>query len=635
MITVTLTDGSQRTYDAALTVAEVAADIGPGLAQAALAGRVNDQLVDLSYCLDQDATLAIVTGQSEDGLEVLRHSTAHLMAQAVQRLYPKVEVTIGPVIADGFYYDFASDDPFTEEDLAKITAEMKKIIKEKLPVERFEMSRDEAVDFFTSKGEHYKAEIIRDIPADETLSLYRQGEFTDLCRGPHVPNTGKLKVFKLMSVAGAYWRGDSSNAMLQRIYGTAWHDKKDLKDYIYRLEEAEKRDHRKLGKKMDLFHFQEEAPGMVFWHPRGWSIYQTIQQYMRRKLNQREYQEINTPTIVEYSLWEKSGHADKFGDDMFSVESEGRQFAVKPMNCPCHVQVFNQGLKSYRDLPIRLAEFGSCHRNEPSGALHGLMRVRGFVQDDAHIFCEEKDIAKEVSEFIDFLHEVYADFGFTDIIYRLSTRPENRVGSDADWDKSEKALADALDDKNIDWQELPGEGAFYGPKIEFSLRDCLGRVWQCGTIQVDFSMPGRLEAAYIDEAGDRKTPVMLHRAILGSFERFIGILIEHHAGNLPLWLAPTQAAILNITGQQSEYAEKIGQTLKNKGFRAIFDLRNEKIGYKIRQHTLSKTNYLVIVGNQELEDNTVTVRSHNGEDLGSMTVETLIAMMNQQIKDKN
>lgn len=634
MITVTLADGSQRQYDSALTVAEVAEDIGPGLAQAALAGQVNDQMVDLSYEITEDSELNIITGQSDEGLEVLRHSTAHLMAQAVQRLFPDVEVTIGPVIDHGFYYDFATDQAFSDEDLAKITAEMKKIVKEKLPVERFELSRDDAVDFFEKKGEHYKAEIIRDIPADETLSLYRQGEFTDLCRGPHVPNTGKLKVFKLMSVAGAYWRGDSRNAMLQRIYGTAWHNKKDLKDYLFRRQEAEKRDHRKLGKKMDLFHFQEEAPGMVFWHPRGWAIYQSVRGYMRDKLNQRDYQEINTPSIVEYSLWERSGHADKFGEDMFSVASEGRQFAIKPMNCPCHVQVFNQGLKSYRDLPIRLAEFGSCHRNEPSGALHGLMRVRGFVQDDAHIFCEEKDIAREVSEFIDFLHEVYADFGFTDIIYRLSTRPEKRVGSDAVWDKSEQALAKALDDKNIDWQELPGEGAFYGPKIEFSLKDSLDRVWQCGTIQVDFSMPGRLDASYVDEAGERVAPVMLHRAILGSFERFIGILIEHHAGQLPLWLAPTQVAVLNITGQQSEYAMKIGKTLKNQGFRAIYDLRNEKIGYKIRQHTLNKTNYLVIVGNNELDNETVTVRIHSGEDLGSMTLDALMDKLSTEIKEK-
>ncbi len=634
MITVTLADGTQRTFDQALTVHAVAEDIGPGLANAALAARVDGEMVDLSHIINKDVELTIVTGNTDDGLEVIRHSTAHLMAQAVQRLFPEVEVTIGPVIDNGFYYDFASQEPFQESDLQKITAEMKKIVKEKLPVERFEMSRNDAIEFFTDKGEKYKAEIISDIPEEEVLSLYRQGEFTDLCRGPHVPNTGKIKVFKLMSIAGAYWRGDSNNEMLQRVYGTAWSDKKDLKAYLHLLEEAEKRDHRKLGKKMDLFHFQEEAPGMVFWHDRGWSIYQAIQQYMRQKLNARDYKEINTPSVVEYTLWEKSGHADKFGDDMFSVESENRQFAVKPMNCPCHVQVYNQGLKSYRDLPIRLAEFGSCHRNEPSGALHGLMRVRGFVQDDAHIFCQENQISEEVSQFIDFLHEVYTDFGFNDIIYRISTRPEKRVGSDAVWDKSEKALADALDAKGIDWEELPGEGAFYGPKIEFSLKDCLGRVWQCGTIQVDFSMPNRLEATYIDENGDRVTPVMLHRAILGSFERFIGILLEHHAGNMPLWLSPTQVAVLNITGQQSEYAKKIGKKLKNQGFRAIYDLRNEKIGYKIRQHTLNKINYLVVVGNQELESETIAVRSHDGQDLGSMKVEELMQLMDLQINEK-
>lgn len=634
MITVTLADGSQRNYDHALSVADVAMDIGPGLANAALAGKVDGELVDLSYQIQQDAELSIVTPTTEEGLEVIRHSSAHLLAQAVQRLYPGVQVTIGPVIEDGFYYDFSTPEPFHEEDLAKIEAEMKKIVKEKLAVERFEMTRDDAVKFFEDKGEIYKAEIIKDIPADEVLSLYRQGEFTDLCRGPHVPSTGKLKVFKLMKVAGAYWRGDSNNEMLQRVYGTAWADKKELKAYLFRLEEAEKRDHRKLGKRMELFHFQDEAPGMVFWHERGWSIYQSIRQYMRKKLNLRDYREVNTPTVVEYTLWEKSGHADKFGDDMFSVESEHRQFAVKPMNCPCHVQVYNQGLKSYRDLPIRLAEFGSCHRNEPSGALHGLMRVRGFVQDDGHIFCQESHISEEVSEFIDFLHEVYADFGFNDIIYRISTRPEKRVGSDEIWDKSEKALADALDAKGIAWEELPGEGAFYGPKIEFSLKDCLGRVWQCGTIQVDFSMPNRLEASYIDEHGEKQVPVMLHRAILGSFERFIGILIEHHAGNMPLWLSPTQVVVLNITGAQAEYAENIGQTLKNKGYRAIFDLRNEKIGYKIRQHTLTKANYLVIVGNKEMETGTVTVRSHDGKDLGSMTLDQLEAMMQQQIENK-
>ncbi len=635
MPTITLTDGSQRQYDAPLSAAQVAEDIGPGLLNAALAAQVNGQLVDLSTVIEDDAQLAIVTGRDDAGLEVVRHSTAHLLAQAVKRLYPKVQVTIGPVIENGFYYDFSSEHHFSDEDLQAISQEMNQIVKEKLPVERFELSRDEAIKFFESLGEKYKADIIRDIPADEVLSLYRQGEFVDLCRGPHVPNTSKLKVFKLTHVAGAYWRGDSRNEMLQRIYGTAWLNKQDLKDHLHRLAEAEKRDHRKLGKQMDLFHFQEEAPGMVFWHPRGWSIYQSLRQYMRAQLKQHDYQEINTPAVVEYTLWEKSGHADKFGDDMFSVESEHRMFAVKPMNCPCHVQVYNQGLKSYRDLPLKLAEFGSCHRNEPSGALHGLMRVRGFVQDDAHIFCTENQIQQQVSEFIDLLHEVYADFGFSEIIYRLSTRPEQRVGDDEVWDRAEKALADALDGKQIPWEELPGEGAFYGPKIEFSLKDCLDRVWQCGTIQVDFSMPARLDASFVDEDGERKPPVMLHRAILGSFERFIGILIEHHAGNLPLWLAPVQAAVVNITGQQSEYAAEISETLKNQGFRVILDLRNEKIGYKIRQHTLAKVSYLIVVGNQEMADNTVSVRSHAGEDLGSMSPDDLVTLLHRQVENKN
>ncbi|MCF6318496.1 MAG: threonine--tRNA ligase [Proteobacteria bacterium] len=632
---VTLADGSQRQFDNTVTAFDVAADIGPGLANAALAARINGELVDLSTKISTDVELAIVTSRGDDGLEVIRHSTAHLMAQAVKRLYPEVQVTIGPVIEDGFFYDFSSEHHFSDEDLAKITVEMKKIVKQKLPVERQTMSRDEAIDLFENMGEKYKGEIIRDIPADQSLSLYKQGEFIDLCRGPHVPNTSKLKVFKLTHVAGAYWRGDSNNEMLQRIYGTAWGDKKDLKDYLYRLEEAEKRDHRKLGKRMDLFHFQEEAPGMVFWHPNGWAIYQAVQQYMREQLNLHDYQEINTPQVVDYSLWEKSGHADKFADGMFTVELEDRKFAIKPMNCPCHVQVYNQGLKSYRDLPIRLAEFGSCHRNEPSGSLHGLMRVRGFVQDDAHIFCTEAQIQDEVSNFIDFLHEIYRDFGFTDIIYCLSTRPEKRVGSDEIWDKSEQALATALDNKNIDWQELPGEGAFYGPKIEFSLKDCLGRVWQCGTMQVDFSTPGRLDASYIGEDGDRHVPVMLHRAILGSFERFIGILIEHHAGNLPFWLAPIQAVIMNITDAQSEYAAKLAKELKNNGFRVNLDLRNEKIGYKIREHTLEKCAYLLVVGNKEVENQTVTVRKLNGDDLGSMSLNELMMHFKQMQIDKN
>jgi len=631
---ITLADGSVKTFDHAVTGQQVAESIGPGLAKAALAVKVNDQLQDLSVPITEDASVSIITSRDEEGLEVIRHSTAHLMAQAVKRLYPDVQVTIGPVIEDGFYYDFASPHHFTEQDLEKITAEMKKIVKEKLPVHRMEMPRDEAIRFFRNQGEEYKAEIIESIPEGEVLSLYKQGEFVDLCRGPHVPDTGKLKVFKLMHVAGAYWRGDSNNEMLQRIYGTAWGDKKDLKSYLHRLEEAEKRDHRKLGKRMDLFHFQEEAPGMVFWHPNGWTLYQNLRQYMRQKQKQHGYQEINTPQLVDFSLWQKSGHADKFGDDMFAVESEDRKFAIKPMNCPCHVQVYNQGLKSYRDLPLRLAEFGSCHRNEPSGALHGLMRVRGFVQDDAHIFCAEEDIQAEVSAFIDFLHEVYEDFGFTDVIYRLSTRPEQRVGSDEIWDRAEKALAKALDAKNLDWKELPGEGAFYGPKIEFSLKDCLGRIWQCGTIQVDFSMPERLEASYIGPDGHKQTPVMLHRAILGSFERFIGILIEHHAGQLPLWLAPVQAVVMNITDNQADYATKLAETLKNQGLRVDLDLRNEKIGYKIREHTLSKVPYLLVVGDQEVANQQVAVRLLNGENLGSMDQSVLIDRLLREVAEK-
>ncbi|HOP21688.1 MAG TPA: threonine--tRNA ligase [Gammaproteobacteria bacterium] len=632
---ITLADGSKREFSNAISAYDVAADIGAGLANAALAAKVNGELVDLSTSITNDATLSIITSRDEEGIEVIRHSTAHLMAQAVKRLFPKVQVTIGPVIENGFYYDFSSEHHFTEEELEKISEEMKKIVKQQLPVERQVISRNDAIKLFENMGEKYKAEIIRDIPEGETLSLYKQGEFIDLCRGPHVPNTSKLKVFKLMNVAGAYWRGNSDNEMLQRIYGTAWGDKKDLKDYLFRLEEAERRDHRKLGKRMSLFHFQEEAPGMVFWHPGGWSLYQSVQQYMRKKLTLRDYHEVNTPQIVDFTLWQRSGHADKFGDDMFSVESEGRKFAVKPMNCPCHIQIFNQGLKSYRDLPLRLAEYGSCHRNEPSGALHGLMRVRGFVQDDGHIFCTEGQIQSEVSEFIDFLHEIYQDFGFTDIIYRLSTRPENRVGSDEIWDKSEQALAQALDNKGLEWQELPGEGAFYGPKIEFSLKDCLGRVWQCGTIQVDFSMPARLDATYIGEDGNKHVPVMLHRAILGSFERFMGILIEHHAGNLPFWLAPVQAVVMSITDAQAAYAENIYNVLQNKGFRVKLDLRNEKIGYKIREHTLEKCSYMLVVGNKEMENGTVTLRNLKGETVGNFTESELLEFFRKEQSEKN
>ena len=630
-VTVTLPDGSQRHYDAPLSVADVAASIGAGLARAALAARVDGRLVDTSYTIDRDAALAIVTERSEDALEVIRHSTAHLLAQAVKQLFPSAQVTIGPVIEDGFYYDFAFERAFTPEDLAAIEKRMAELADADIPLERSVLARDEAVTFFRGLGEDYKAEIIASIPTNEEISLYRQGDFIDLCRGPHVPSTGRLKAFKLTKLAGAYWRGDSRNVMLQRIYGTAWTDRKSLDAYLHRIAEAERRDHRRIGKKLRLFHTQEEAPGMVFWHPRGWAVYQAIEQYMREKLARRGYQEIRTPQVVDLSLWQRSGHAEKFAENMFTLKSEERDFAVKPMNCPCHVQVFNQGLKSYRDLPLRLAEFGSCHRNEPSGSLHGLMRVRGFTQDDAHIFCTEAQIQTEVAQFIDLLHEVYADFGFTEVIYRLSTRPEQRVGSDEVWDKSEQALAEALNAKGLDWELLPGEGAFYGPKIEFSLRDCIGRVWQCGTIQVDFSMPGRLDAEYVAEDGSRQTPVMLHRAVLGSFERFIGILIEHHEGAFPAWLAPVQAVVMNITDAQREYAIHVEEALKNKGFRVMSDLRNEKIGFKIREHTLDKLPFLLVVGDREAESATVAVRTRRGEDLGTMTLNEFTAHLDTDL----
>ena len=630
---ITLPDGSQREYDHPVTVMQVAEDIGPGLARATLAGKVDGRLVDADYRIDQDADLAIVTARDEEALELMRHDAAHVMAQAVQELYPGTQVTIGPAIEDGFYYDFARAEPFTPEDLERIEQRMHEIVKRDLPIRREVLDREEAKRVFDELGEQYKVEIIDEIiPEGEEVSIYRQGDWFDVCRGPHLPSTGKLgKGFKLMKVAGAYWRGDARNEMLQRIYGTAWRDKKELKAYLHRLEEAEKRDHRRIGKQLDLFHIQEEAPGEIFWHDRGWTLYQTIQQYMRAKQRAHGYQEINTPQLVDFSLWEKSGHAAKFGEDMFTLEAEGRQFAIKPMNCPCHVQVYNQGLKSYRDLPLRLAEFGSCHRNEMSGALHGLMRVRAFVQDDAHIFCTEDQIQSEVSDFIDFLHEVYGDFGFSDVIYRLSTRPENRVGDDAVWDKAEKALADALDAKNLQWEELPGEGAFYGPKIEFTLKDCIGREWQCGTIQVDFSMPGRLDAQYVAEDGSRQTPVMLHRAILGSFERFIGILIEHHEGRMPLWLAPVQAVVMNITDHQAGFVGEVEKTLKNQGLRVISDLRNEKIGFKIREHTLQRIPYLLVVGDREMERGEVAVRSRSGEDLGAMSLDAFAEMARQQI----
>ncbi len=632
MPVITLPDGSQRAFANPVTVHDVAADIGPGLAKAALAAVVDGREVDTSHIIERDAALAIITDRDDAGLEVIRHSTAHLLAMAVQELFPGVQVTIGPVIEDGFFYDFATGHSFAPEDLARIEQRMEELVEQDLPVERLVVSREKAVELFRNMGENYKVQIIEELPEGEEISLYRQGAWMDLCRGPHVPSTGKLQAFKLTKVAGAYWRGDAKNEMLQRIYGTAWANKKQLKQYLTRIEEAEKRDHRKIGKKLDLFHIQEEAPGMVFWHPAGWSIYQTIEQYMRKAQGERDYREIRTPQLVDMSLWQRSGHAEKFGDDMFTLKAEDREFAVKPMNCPCHVQVFNQGLRSYRELPLRLAEFGSCHRNEPSGSLHGIMRVRGFVQDDAHIFCTEAQIQPEVSAFIDFLHEVYADFGFSEVIYRLSTRPPQRVGSDADWDRAEKALADALDAQGLPWQELPGEGAFYGPKIEFSLKDCIGRVWQLGTIQVDFSMPGRLGAQYVAEDGSRQVPVMLHRAILGSFERFIGILIEHFEGIFPSWLAPTQAVVLNITDNQAEYARNVEDSLKNKGFRVVSDLRNEKIGFKIREHTIQRIPYLLVVGDNELESGTVAVRTRRGEDLGSMDPAAFATLLAEDVE---
>ena len=631
MPTITLPDGKQLAFDHPVTVKEVAEAIGPGLAKAAVAGKVDGRLVDLSHVIDHDAQVQIITPREDEGLEVVRHSTAHLLAQAVKELYPEAQVTIGPVIEDGFYYDFAYQRPFTPEDLDRIEKKMQELAKAALPVQRQEVPREEAIEFFRRQGEEYKAQIIEEIPEGEIISLYSQGDFTDLCRGPHVPDTGKLKAFKLTRVAGAYWRGDARNEMLQRIYGTAWADKKQLKDYLRRLEEAQKRDHRRLGKQLDLFHIQEEAPGMVFWHDKGWRIYQIIEQYIRDKLRRHGYQEVKTPMVVDRSLWEKSGHWDKFGDMIFTTHSENRDYAIKPMNCPCHVQIYNQGLKSYRDLPLRMAEFGSCHRNEPSGTLHALMRVRAFTQDDAHIFCTEDQIQDEVSQFIDLLFEVYRDFGFDEVLVKLSTRPENRVGSDEIWDKAEKALEEALNRKGLDWELQPGEGAFYGPKIEFALKDCLNRVWQLGTIQVDFSMPGRLGASYVAEDSSRQTPVMLHRAILGSLERFIGILIEHYAGLLPLWLAPVQAVVLNITDNQRDYALEVEKFLTAQGFRVESDLRNEKIGYKIREHSVRRVPYLLIVGDKEMAARQVTVRTQRGKDLGAMPLEELAAWLQAQV----
>jgi threonyl-tRNA synthetase len=627
MITITLPDGAKREYAANTTIGEVAASIGAGLAKAALAGKVDGKLVDLSFPIAADAALEIVTEKHPDALEVLRHSTAHLLAQATQRLFPDTQVTIGPVVENGFYYDFARKTPFTPDDLAKIEAEMMKIVGEGLPVVRSVMSRDDAVAFFKGKNEHYKAEIIESIPANEDLSLYAQGEFIDLCRGPHVPNTAKLRAFKLMKVAGAYWRGDAKNEMLQRVYGTSWLSDKDLKAYLFQLEEAEKRDHRKLGKQLDLFHMQEEAPGLVFWHPKGWQVWQVVEQYMRKVYRDNGYQEVRCPQILDKSLWEKTGHWANYRDNMFTTSSENRDYAVKPMNCPGHVQIFNHGLHSYRELPIRYGEFGACHRNEPSGALHGIMRVRGFTQDDGHIFCTEAQIEPEVTAFHRQAMKVYSDFGFTDIALKIALRPDNRIGDDEAWDRAEEALRSALRACGVTWEELPGEGAFYGPKIEYHFRDSIGRGWQVGTMQVDFFMPGRLGAEYVTEDSSRKTPVMLHRAIVGSMERFIGILIEHHAGILPPWLAPVQAVVMNITEAQAEYVDSVGETLVNQGFRVKADLRGDKIGYKIREHTLQKVPYLLVVGDRERDNGQVAVRALNGEDLGVMTLEQFIAKL--------
>ncbi len=622
MINITLPDGSRREFENPVTVGEIAASIGAGLAKAALAGKVDGKLVDTSHRIDQDAALEIVTDKHPDALEVLRHSSAHLLAQAVQRLFPTAQVTIGPVIDNGFYYDFAFERPFTPEDLPAIEAEMQKIVKESLPVERSVMARDEATKFFRDMGEEYKAQIIESIPSDEPLSLYKQGGFTDLCRGPHVPNTDKLRAFKLMKVAGAYWRGDHNNAMLSRIYGTAWLNDKDLKAYLTQLEAAEKRDHRKIGKAQDLFHLQEEGPGLVFWHPKGWRIWQVVEQYMRKVYVDTGYGEVRCPQILDVSLWQKSGHWDNYQDNMFFTESEKRTYALKPMNCPGHVQVFNQGLHSYRDLPIRYGEFGACHRNEPSGALHGILRVRGFTQDDGHIFCTEAQIEQEVAAFHQQALKVYADFGFSDIQIKIALRPESRLGDDATWDKAEDALRSALGGAGVEWEELPGEGAFYGPKIEYHLKDAIGRTWQLGTMQVDFMMPGRLGAEYVDENSQRKHPVMLHRAIVGSMERFIGILIEHHAGHFPAWLAPVQAVVMNITDAQADYVRDVAQALAGKGFRVETDLRNEKIGYKIREHAMQRIPYQLVVGDREKEQGMVAVRTRAGEDLGSMPIES-------------
>ena len=634
MVAVTLPDGSRREFPAPLRVADVAQNIGSGLAKAALAGSVDGQLVDLSYLIERDVALAIITDKNPEGLDIIRHSTAHLLAYAVKELFPEAQVTIGPVIENGFYYDFSYHRPFTPDDLTAIEKRMAELAKQDEPVVRQVLPRDEAVEFFKKQGEHYKAEIISSIPQGEAVSLYTEGKFTDLCRGPHVPSTGKLKVFKLMKLAGAYWRGDSKNEMLQRIYGTAWTKKEDQDAYLHMLEEAEKRDHRRLAKQLDLFHFQDEAPGLVFWHPKGWAIWQEVEQYMRRVYQREGYHEVKAPQILDRSLWEKSGHWENYKENMFTTESENRAYALKPMNCPGHVQIFNSGLHSYRDLPLRFGEFGQCHRNEPSGALHGLMRVRGFTQDDGHIFCTEDQIQSEVAAFDKAVRAVYADFGFTEIAVKLALRPTKRVGDDAVWDKAEAALRGALKVSGQTWEELPGEGAFYGPKIEYHLKDSIGRSWQCGTMQVDFSMPARLGAEYVAEDNSRKVPVMLHRAIVGSLERFIGILIENHAGAMPVWLAPVQAIVLNISENSAEYASKIQQILKKQGFRVESDLRNEKITYKIREHALQKLPYLLVVGDKERESNTVAVRARGGVDLGVMPIDSFVARLQEDIVQK-
>jgi len=632
---ITLPDGSEKNYESSVTIEKIATDIGPGLAKAALAGRVNGNLLDTCIPITNDAEIQIITSKDNEGLEIIRHSFAHLLGHAVKQLYPEAKMAIGPVIEDGFYYDISYKDTFTPVDLEKIEKRIKELINKDYDVDVEVVSPEKATQVFSERGEIFKLDIIKNIPKDEIIKLYKHEEYIDMCRGPHVPNTRHLRAFKLMKVSGAYWRGDSNNEMLQRIYGTAWKNSKELKEYINRIEEAEKRDHRKLGKKLSLFHFQEEAPGMIFWHPNGWTIYRVLQDFIRETISKYDYQELKSPQIVCRSLWEKSGHWDKFKEDMFTTTSENKEYAIKPMNCPCHVQVFNQGLKSYRDLPIRLSEFGSCHRNEPSGALHGLMRVRNFVQDDGHIFCTNEQIQEEVQSFIDLVFEVYKAFGFNSILIKLSTRPEKRVGSDEVWDKSEKALSDALDSKGLDWSLLPGEGAFYGPKIEFSLKDCLNRVWQCGTIQVDFSMPERLNSSYIDVDGKKQPPVMLHRAILGSFERFIGILIENYSGNLPIWLCPLQIVVMGITDRNNDACLDTKSKLIKYGFRASVDTRNEKVGFKIREHTMQRIPFLIIIGDKEEENNEISVRTREGKDLGKMTLDKFKLIMDESISKKS